>query len=244
MTVQVSDSTARQGVTEEESVLVHCRDVARTFGSGARAVVAVHGATCRVRAGMQIALTGPSGSGKSSLVHLIAGLDVPTAGELTWPALDGDPHRRPGVVGVVFQGPSLLSGLSVVENVALPLQLAGTNARQSLAQAQEALDSLRIGDLALRLPDELSGGQAQRAAVARVLAGRPRLILADEPTGTLDHQAGFLVISVLLEAAVRLGAALIVSTHDRAVFDRFPVRWSMRNGRLNTHDRNDCGSTS
>ncbi|MGI8721430.1 MAG: ABC transporter ATP-binding protein [Geodermatophilaceae bacterium] len=240
MSVQVSGSHAREGIPQRNAILVRCRDVGRTFGSGSRAVVAVHDATCSVRAGMQIALTGPSGSGKSTLVHLMAGLDTPTAGELTWPALDGDPHGRPGVVGVVFQGPSLLGGLSVLENVALPLQLAGTSAVESLALAAQALDAVRISELALRLPDELSGGQAQRAAVARVLAGRPRLILADEPTGTLDHEAGFLVISVLLEAADRLGAALIVSTHDQAVVERFPDQWSMRDGRLQpTDDRAD-----
>ncbi len=243
MSVKVSESRLPDAMPQQDAALVTCAGVVRSFGTGSREVMAVRAATCSVRTGMRIALTGPSGSGKSTLVHLLAGLDSPTSGKLCWPAFDGDPHGRPGLVGVIFQGPSLLPGLSVVENAALPLQLAGIGAAESLDRAQATLETLRIGELAQRLPDELSGGQAQRVAVARVLAGRPRLILADEPTGNLDHEAGFLVISVLLEAADRLGAALIVSTHDQAVVERFPTSWVMRDGRLNAHDQTADGST-
>ncbi|MDT4984680.1 MAG: hypothetical protein QOF95_2170 [Pseudonocardiales bacterium] len=217
---------------ERDSALVACVDVARTYGTGPAAVVAVYGVTCTVRPGNRIALTGPSGSGKSTLLHLMAGLDTPTSGTLSWPALDGHPLGHPGRVGVIFQGPSLLPALDVTENVALLLLLADTPEKEATQRARAALERLAIGDLANKLPEQLSGGQAQRVAVARVLAARPTLILADEPTGQLDHEAGGLVMDVLLQASEELGAALVVSTHDPLIADRLPVRWTMRDGRM------------
>jgi ABC-type lipoprotein export system ATPase subunit len=214
--------------------------VARTFGRGTAAVVAVHGVTCEIGSGARLALTGPSGSGKSTLLHLLAGLDEPTVGTISWPALGPRRQHRPGLVGVVFQGPSLLPPLDVAENVALPLLLAGRSEAEASAAARVALVRLGLEGLAAALPEELSGGQAQRVAVARVLAGRPRLILADEPTGQLDHRNGAAVIDALLEAAAALEAALVVATHDALVADRFPARWSMTDGRLAVPE----GSTS
>jgi ABC-type lipoprotein export system ATPase subunit len=213
-------------------VLARADAVARTFGSGTAAVVAVHGVSCEIRSGARLALTGPSGSGKSTLLHLLAGLDEPTVGTVTWPALGPRHLHRPGLVGVVFQGPSLLPPLDVAENVALPLLLAGRSEREAAAAARVALDRLGLEGLAGKLPEELSGGQAQRVAVARVLAGRPRLILADEPTGQLDHRNGAVVVDALLEAAAALDAALVVATHDPLVAGRFTERWSMTDGRL------------
>ena len=212
--------------------LVDCRDLACTFGVGSTAVVAVHGVTCALQAGGRVALTGPSGSGKSTLLHLIAGLQRPTAGVVTWPGLGGHPLAVPGRVGVVFQGPSLLPALDVAENVALPLLLGVTPPAQAAERAREALSRLWISELGPKLPEELSGGQAQRVAVARALASRPRLILADEPTGQLDHQTGRAVIDVLLHASRQHGVALVVATHDAAVADRFATRWVMRDGAL------------
>jgi ABC-type lipoprotein export system ATPase subunit len=217
---------------ERDSALVACVDVARTYGTGPAAVVAVYGVTCTVRPGNRIALTGPSGSGKSTLLHLMAGLDTPTSGTLSWPALDGHPLGHPGRVGVIFQGPSLLPALDVTENVALLLLLADKPEKEATQRARAALERLAIADLANKLPEQLSGGQAQRVAVARVLAARPTLILADEPTGQLDHEAGGLVMDVLLQASEELGAALVVSTHDPLIADRLPVRWTMRDGRM------------
>jgi ABC-type lipoprotein export system ATPase subunit len=213
-------------------IAVRCEGAGRTFGTGLRAVVAVHGANCEIDTGLHLAITGPSGSGKSTLLHLLAGLDRPTTGTVTWPALGSWEELRPGPVGVVFQGPSLLPPLDVRENVALPLLLAGVSEAEASAAAGAALDRLGLSSLAAKLPEELSGGQAQRVAVARVLAGRPQLILADEPTGQLDHATGGAVIDVLIESAVLLGAALVVTTHDPAVADRFDVRWEMADGRL------------
>ena len=214
------------------SVLVACSGVARTFGRGRTAVVAVHGVDCEVRAGDHIALTGPSGSGKSTLLHLLAGLDVPTVGKVEWPELGGPPSALPaGTVGLVFQGPSLLPALDVAENVALPLLLAGRHSRDAAARAEQMLGELGLGDLGRQLPEELSGGQAQRVAVARALVGTPQLILADEPTGQLDQASAARVIEALAGAAARLGAGLVVTTHDPAIADRLPLRWHMRDGR-------------
>jgi ABC-type lipoprotein export system ATPase subunit len=213
-------------------VLVRCEEVARTFGKGAAAVVAVRRVTCEIRAGEVLAVTGPSGSGKSTLLHLLAGLDEPTVGTVTWPALGGRGALRPGPVGVVFQGPSLLAPLDVIENVALPLILAGASDEAARAAAAAALALLDLGSLAAKLPEELSGGQAQRVAVATVLASTPRLILADEPTGQLDHEAATAVVAALLATAQETSAALVVSTHDPRVAERFPGRWHMVDGQL------------
>jgi putative ABC transport system ATP-binding protein len=219
-------------VTDDPDLVV-ANDLARTYGRGPTAVVAVHGASCRIRAGQQIALVGPSGSGKSTLLHLLAGIDTPTSGVIRWPGLGGFPARLPaGSVGLVFQGPSLLPDLDIAENVAFPLILSGQPGPSARAAALATLDQLELGDLAAKVPGEISGGQAQRVAVARALVARPRLILADEPTGQLDRATGSHVISVLRQAALEFGAGLVVATHDHAVADRFDVRWRMCNGRL------------
>jgi putative ABC transport system ATP-binding protein len=207
--------------------LIDCVDLARTYGSGVAAVVAVHGATCQVLAGDRIALTGPSGSGKSTLLHLFTGLEQPTAGYIDWPAL---PLRTD--IGLVFQGPSLLPALDVIENVALPLLLAGEQPAAATTRARQALERLDIADLAAALPDTLSGGQAQRVAIARVLAARPLLILADEPTGQLDRNTADHVMSVLTATADEVGAALVVATHDPLVAVNLAQQWEMRDGRL------------
>ncbi|GAA4232293.1 putative ABC transport system ATP-binding protein [Streptosporangium album] len=209
--------------------LVRCENVARTYGKGVDAVVAVHGITCSLEPGAQVAVTGPSGSGKSTLLHLLAGLDRPTAGQVSWPALDDEPHGR---IGLIFQGPSLLPPLDVLENVALPLLVAGRTETDTRAAATRALRDVGIGSLARKLPEELSGGQAQRVAVARVLAAAPRLILADEPTGQLDSAMAGHVIDLLVEAAVRLDAALLVSTHDLLITERISRHWEMHDGTL------------
>jgi putative ABC transport system ATP-binding protein len=213
-------------------VVVQARDVARTFGKGPLAVVAVHGVSCAVHAGERIAITGPSGSGKTTLLNLLAGLDTPTAGTVEWPAIGTIDHLRPGPIAVVFQGPSLMFPLDVVENVALPLLLQGVDRRAARSDAMAALERLGLAAVASKLPEELSGGQAQRVAVARVLAGHPQLILADEPTGQLDQTNAALVVDALIATATQLGAALVVNTHDLTVADRLDVRWSMHGGRL------------
>lgn len=202
-------------------ILVECRNVAKTFDQGATAVVAVHGTSCAVQDDDRIAIVGPSGSGKSTLLHLLAGLEEPTSG-----TVERDLAARE--VGVIFQSPSLIPTLSVAENVSLPLALRG----RPEAGVSAALAAVGGSGWANGLPDELSGGQAQRVAVARVLAAEPALILADEPTGQLDRDTGDAVVEALLEAAQRLGAALVIATHDPRVAARFDQVWRMHDGRL------------
>jgi ABC-type lipoprotein export system ATPase subunit len=216
--------------------LVRCSGAARTYGSGPTATVALQPTDCEVWPGARIAIVGRSGSGKSTLLHLMAGLDEPTLGTVEWPALGERRALRPGPVAVVFQGPSLLPPLTVQENVALALVLDGateTRARERARAALELLDLLGLGD---KLPEEISGGQAQRVAVARAVAGEPRVILADEPTGQLDRANGAAVVDVLEAAADHSDAALVVSTHDPNVAARLPERWDMHSGRLAVPD--------
>jgi putative ABC transport system ATP-binding protein/lipoprotein-releasing system ATP-binding protein len=193
--------------------------------------------TCRIRAGESIALTGPSGSGKSTALHLLAGLDEPTTGTIAWPGIGDRRALRPGPVSMVFQGPSLMPALDVLENVALPLVLAGAADRDAREAAGEALDRLGLAGLRDRLPDQLSAGQAQRVAIARALAGAPVLVLADEPTGQLDRANATMVIDALLATAAATGAGLVVATHDGRVASRLAQRWTMTDGRLSEGDR-------
>ncbi|MFI9604748.1 ABC transporter ATP-binding protein [Streptomyces sp. NPDC052043] len=215
-------------------MLIECQDAALTFGRGPNAVVAVHGAGLRIRAGDRLAIVGRSGSGKSSLLHLLAGLEQPTSGTVTWPGLTGLRD-----IGLVFQGDSLIPALDVVENTALPLVLTGMPDDRAREAALAALALVDAADLADRLPEEISGGQAQRVAAARVLAQAPRVILADEPTGRLDHATGSRVLDALLTAADETGAALVVTTHDPAVAARLTARRTMRDGRLTSADDAD-----
>lgn len=214
--------------------LVQARALRRSYRRGATEIVAVAGATCTVNARDRIALVGPSGSGKSTLLHLMAGLDTPTSGELTWPALGERATLRPQKVAVVFQSPSLLPQLNVIENVELPLLLMESSTALARAAARDTLARLNLAELADKLPEELSGGQAQRVALARALVVHPRLILADEPTGQLDHQTAQHVFDELFAALETTDTALVVATHDLAIAKRLQQTWHMQHGTVIT----------
>jgi len=214
-------------------IAARCTRATVTFGHGPTTLTALRDASCELHRGDQVVITGRSGSGKSTLLHVLAGLELPTTGTADWPAIGQLKSLRPGPVGVVFQSPSLIPSLDVLENVALPLMLMGVNRATALKGATDALCQLGVDNLALKLPEQLSGGQSQRVAVARALAHHPILIVADEPTGQLDHQSAATVIDALLAAATASDAALLVSTHDTEIAARFTEVWSITDGHLN-----------
>jgi ABC-type lipoprotein export system ATPase subunit len=217
--------------------LVRCREASRSYRSGVVRATALQPVSCDIERGDRIAIMGPSGSGKSTLLHLLAGLDVPTSGAVTWPAIGSRDVLRPGPVAVIFQGASLLTPLSVIENVSLPLLLAGRTESEAVSAAHDSLGLLALDELSPKLPDELSGGQAQRVAIARALAAQPVLILADEPTSQLDAEAAGHVVDVLLDAADASGAALVVATHDAGIAARLGECWSISDGLVAIPDR-------
>ena len=202
------------------TALLEMRAVTRVHGHGAREVTALRGIDLAVQPGEFVALMGPSGSGKSTLLHLAGGLALPTSGEVLvdgksladLSAADRAVLRR-DVLGYVFQELNLLPGLTALENVAFPLELAGLRTRPARAAALGALAEVGIEELASRMPAELSGGQSQRVAIARSLVGPRRLLLADEPTGALDSASGRDIIA-LLRSRADAGAGVVLVTHE------------------------------
>lgn len=212
--------------------LVVGKGLGRDFRDGNAGLVRVlSDVDCEIVSGARIALVGPSGSGKSTLLHILGGLDKPTAGTVEWPGLGSFEELRPRHIGFVFQTPSLFPALTAVQNVELPLILGGKVPTDN-ASAMSLLDAFGLAEVADKLPEELSGGQAQRVAMARALVIGPKLILADEPTGQLDSVTAQLFVDVLLKGLEGTDVALVIATHDEAVAARMATRWTMDHGRL------------
>jgi ABC-type lipoprotein export system ATPase subunit len=214
------------------SIYVSMENAGRTYLQGEIPVQVLTSITGAVAPGDRIAVLGPSGSGKSTLLHLMGGLDTPTSGSISWPELGPKRDLRPKNIGFVFQMQTLLLPLTVVENVELPLLLEDVKPVEAHAAAIKALKDIDLETIADKLPEELSGGQAQRVAVARVLSSRPKLILADEPTGQLDHPTAQRLFDVLLACIENSATALIVATHDPVIAGRLRTAWHLQHGRL------------
>jgi putative ABC transport system ATP-binding protein len=220
-----------------ETVAIKLEAVTRHYRTAAGSVRAVDGVDAEIEGGTSVAIVGPSGCGKSTLLALIGGLESPTGGRVLVRGQDlgamSETQRaryRRDEVGFVFQSYDLLPFLTAAENVAFQLSLTGeTDGR---IRSLELLASLGLEEHADKLPDQLSGGQRQRVGIARALAHRPRLILADEPTGELDSQTSVSVMDLLVEAQQGLGATLVVVSHDRGVAERLDRVLAMRDGRL------------
>lgn len=212
--------------------LVVIKALGKTFPAADGQVTNVlSGIDCVIEAQARIALIGPSGSGKSTLLHIIGGFVPPTAGDVSWPGLGTQPDLLPQNIQAVFQAPSLFPALTVRDNIALPLLLAGCSPAPGHAP-DDLLARFGLSDLALKLPEELSGGQAQRIAMLRALSISPRLILADEPTGQLDSTTAQQFLTTVIDVATGIGAALVIATHDPAIAARMDRQWTIDHGTL------------
>ena len=220
------------------SALVEARNVSRVFPMPAGPVVAVREVSLRIAPDDYIGIVGPSGCGKSTLLHVLGFVDVPTAGEVLFQDRDvgalSDAERsrlRLREIGFVFQRFFLLPMLTAWENVELPQAEAGVGRAERRKRTQQLLDYVGLTARAEHRPSELSGGEMQRVAIARALANRPRLLLADEPTGELDQATGEQIVS-LLDRLHADGTAVVVVTHDPAVASRAARLLTMRDGRI------------
>jgi len=221
-------------------IAISCRGVTRRYiQRGIAPVTAVNGVDIQIDKGSFVAIEGPSGSGKTTLLGLLAGLEAPDEGEIevlghNLTRLSGAERARlrQGRIGIVFQSFGLIASLRAGENVALPLALAGVPVRERADRAMAVLEEVGLGAAFGARIDELSGGERQRIGVARALANEPAIILADEPTGSLDEENAGSVLALLTDAVRRRGASLVLVTHDPASAARADHHYRMRDGRL------------
>ena len=235
----IDPAPGRGGADLPGEVLMRARGLEMSFGQ----TRALRGVDLDVLAGEVLAVTGPSGSGKSTLLHVMAGVLVPDAGRVDYhgggapqdiASLDEAARSRLRLkeFGFIFQFGQLLPDLSALDNVTIPLLLAGAPRRRALAQAREILGELGLSEHLDKRPTQLSGGQAQRAAVARALVTNPRLLFADEPTGSLDSLAAERTMEVLLSSVRSRGAGLVIITHDARVAAYAGREVTVRDGRI------------
>ncbi|MCX5073620.1 ABC transporter ATP-binding protein [Streptomyces sp. NPDC060334] len=220
--------------------LLCATDLRKAYGSAK----ALDGAEFSIHPGEVVAVMGPSGSGKSTLLHCLAGIVAPDSGTVTYAGRElsamNDSERsalRRGEFGFVFQFGQLVPELTCVENVALPLRLAGVKRKEAERTALGWMERLQVDDLGAKRPGEISGGQGQRVAVARALVTRPRVIFADEPTGALDSLNGELVMQLLTEAARSANAAVVLVTHETRVAAYSDREIVVRDGRSRDMER-------
>ena len=218
-------------MTTDDGVAVRAERVSRQYEMGSAVIRAVDDVTLEVRAGEFVALLGSSGSGKSTLLNLMAGLDRPTGGAIfangknlsEMSSLELARYRS-RTVGMVFQSFNLLPRMTLEENVELPLRLAEVDRSERGKRVQEALERVRLENRLSHRPSEMSGGEQQRAALARALVNRPTLLFADEPTGNLDSATGESIMLLLKEVQQKLGMTIVMVTHERPLAERFANR--------------------
>jgi putative ABC transport system ATP-binding protein len=212
-------------------VAVRTENVVRHYQMGEASVRAVDGISVDIRAGEFVALLGPSGSGKSSLLNLVAGLDRPTAGavivhgsDLAVLSREQLAKYRLHAVGMVFQSFNLIASMSLLENVELPLRFAEVDRRERSALARQALERVGLSGRLSHRPMELSGGEQQRASLARALVNQPKLLLADEPTGNLDGRTGTEIMELIRSFNQSLGMTVLMVTHEQALAEKYAGR--------------------
>jgi len=229
------------------SVIIQCRGVEKTYTQGAVGVPALQGINLDIESGDFATLAGPSGSGKTTLLSLIGGLDRPTVGNIT---IDGESigameknrlaDLRLHKIGFVFQGYSLIPVLSAIENVEFILQLLNVPRRDREARAREVMREVGLEGLETRRPSRLSGGQQQRVAVARALAPKPSIVLADEPTANLDSKNAEELIALMGRLNAASGITFLIATHDARVIAHSRRQIEMTDGKITSDERRDA----
>lgn len=216
-----------------------CQNLSKRFADGNLQTEVLHGIDLSVRKGETLAVVGSSGSGKSTLLHLLGGLDSPSEGQVFVQGQDltrlsgkATGRLRNRSLGFVYQFHHLLGEFSATENVAMPLIIGGMKPKKALLQADELLDKVGLGHRLGHKPSELSGGERQRAALARALITRPACLLADEPTGNLDHRTAEAIFDLVMELNAELGTALVVVTHDNDLAARMQRQLTLIDGQL------------
>ncbi len=223
-----------------DMLAVRASNITRSYTVGAEKVLALRGIDLAVPQGSFVALMGRSGSGKTTLLNMIGGLDQPTSGtvelygqRLSSLKLEQLTLLRRSMIGFIFQSFALLPILSAMENVEMPLRIAGVRSgRERHARATEALALVGLERWATHRPAEMSGGQQQRVAIARALVSRPRLLLADEPTGELDSTTGRALLELLRQLVRNEHVTLVMATHDRTVHEFADVVYQVRDGQI------------
>ncbi len=219
--------------------ILEAEDLRKTYFGGETPVVAVRGVTLTLEAGDFVAIMGPSGCGKSTLLHMCGAMDRPTAGRLEIEGVsladlsdDRLTRLRRERIGFIFQFFNLLPTLTVAENIALPLLLAARNGAKSEDRAARLAERVGLGHRLRHYPAQLSGGELQRAAIARALIHRPALLIADEPTGNLDSENGAIVLRLMSELRQEAGVALLLATHAQEVASAAGRVLHMRDGAI------------
>lgn len=222
-----------------DGTVIHCENLGKTYAEGRLRTPVFAGLEFGVRAGETVAILGPSGAGKSTLLHLLGGLDVPTEGEVyvTGQKMSALPDAERGrlrnrALGFVYQFHHLLPEFTALENVMLPVLLAGTGVEAAALRARELLEAVGLGHRLEHKPGELSGGERQRTAVARALVNRPACVLGDEPTGNLDERTAAKVFAQMLELNRAQRTSLVLVTHDRGLARQLDRVLELHEGRL------------
>ena len=222
-----------------KSIAIECKNISKQFADGELKTNVLSDVNLSVQKGDRIAIIGSSGSGKSTLLHLLGGLDKPTSGSIK---VHGQDINRLSVktlsqlrnqsLGFVYQFHHLLPEFSAIENVAIPLIIGGTKPKKAEQQAKDLLIKVGLSHRLVHKPSELSGGERQRAALARALITQPDCLLADEPTGNLDHRTAQGIFDLILELNESLGTALVIVTHDIELASQMGKMLTLKDGRL------------
>jgi putative ABC transport system ATP-binding protein len=226
-------------------IILHCEDIVKTFSSGESEVFALRGATLNVYKGELLMLVGPSGCGKTTFVSVITALLSFDSGvcnvlghDLSKMSEEEKVHFRGKSVGFVFQAFNLLPSLTALENVALPLTIAGVKRETALQKAKELLNEVELSSKDNVKPTQLSGGQQQRVAIARALVHDPEFVICDEPTSSLDHKSGQVVMKLLSKMTKEKGKTMIVVTHDNRIYEYGDRMAFMEDGKIIKVEKN------